>query len=63
MSQTDIAYTRNTWDSIAAVSEAPKATLLWIGALIAMPAPDESLPEGVDRAELLRRIETWRAQS
>ncbi len=61
-SQTDIAFTRNTWDSIAEVSEAPKSTLLWIGALIAMPVPDKSLPEGVDRAELLRRIETWRVK-
>lgn len=60
-SQTYIAFTRNTWDSVAEVSETPKATLLWIGALIAMPIPDEALPEGLDRAELLRRIKAWRA--
>ncbi len=61
-SVTDTARTYNKWPSISEVSEAPKATLLWIGALIAMPVPDEALPEGVDRTELLRRIEVWRVE-
>jgi hypothetical protein len=59
-SESETGYTRSDWGAVAAVSEAPKATLLWLGALIVMPAPDAALPEGVDRAELLRRVAEWR---
>ena len=59
---TDLTFTQNRWDTVSAVSESPKAVLLWLGALIAMPVPDDALPDGVDRAELLRRIEQWRGE-
>lgn len=58
--QTDLALTRSAWSAVAEVSEGPRATLIWIGALSAMPVPDDALPEGVDRAELKRRIAIWR---
>lgn len=59
---TDIAYSKQNWDVVSVIAEAPKATLLWIGATMAMPVPDEALPQGVDRAELIRRIAIWRGE-
>jgi hypothetical protein len=58
--RTDLAFTRSGWGAVSEVSAAPKATLLWIGALTALPVPDAALPAGVDRAEALRRIAIWR---
>lgn len=59
-SESALARGLTRWPGVAAVSESPGATLIWFGALIAMPVPDAALPEGVTRADLLGRIAAWR---
>ena len=61
-SESALARGLTRWPGVAAVSETPRATLIWLGALIAMPVPDAALPEGVTRAELLKRIAAWRSE-
>lgn len=58
--QSEVAESLTRWPGVALVSETPRATLIWLGALIALPVPDAALPEGVTRADLLARIAAWR---
>lgn len=61
--ETDVARGLTRWAGVAAVSETPRATLLWLGALIALPVPDAALPEGVTRADVLSRVAEWRRKA
>ena len=56
----DLSHGLTRWPGVALVSETPTALLLWLGAAMAAPVPDGALPQGVDRAEALRRIAAWR---
>ncbi len=62
-SESALARGLTRWAGVAAVSESRGATLIWFGALIAMPVPDAALPGGVTRADLLGRIDAWRRQA
>ena len=59
-SESQLARGLTRWAGVAAVSETPRATLIWLGALVALPVPDAALPEGVSRGDVLSRIAAWR---
>lgn len=59
--ETMLSRAMTRWPGVALVSETPRTTLLWLGALMALPVPDAALPAGVVRRDLLDRIAAWRA--
>jgi hypothetical protein len=49
------------WAAVVDVLETKTATIISLGAGGFVPLPNAGLPEGVTQAELLRRIDAWRA--
>lgn len=48
------------WSALQAVEPFDRAVWLSFEGAFGLPVPDDALPEGVDRAELLRRLDAWR---
>ncbi|MEM8742636.1 MAG: YcxB family protein, partial [Pseudomonadota bacterium] len=48
------------WSSIVRVLPARRGLTLMLGRTVFLPVPSDGLPEGIDRPELMRRIEIWR---
>jgi len=55
-----VSYTAYDWNAVLRIQEQALAVHLMVGDALSIPLPDAALPEGVDRAELLRRIDAWR---
>lgn len=51
---------RLAWSGLDAVEPFEQAVWLTFSGGVGLPVPDLTLPDGVDRAELLRRLAAWR---
>lgn len=58
-----LSRSRLAWPAVVSVHEAPGGIALKISASEVIALPDAGLPEGLDRAGILRRIEAWRADA
>lgn len=56
-----VSYSAYAWNAVMQIQEEPLALHMMFGQALSMPIPDAALPEGIDRDEILQRIETWRA--
>lgn len=54
-------YGHTDWAAVVDVLETKTATIISLGAGGFVPLPNDGLPDGVSQAELLRRIDAWRA--
>lgn len=54
-------YGHTDWAAVVDVLETKTLTIISLGAGGFIPLPNDGLPEGVTQAELLRRIDAWRA--
>jgi hypothetical protein len=59
-SRNPLSEGRILWPAILPVHEAPDGIALKLSAVEVIALPDAGLPDGIDRAELLRRIAVWR---
>lgn len=58
--ESETARSWRAWSSLTAITAEDWGLALWFGPSV-LPLPDAALPDGLDRAALRARIETWRA--
>ena len=60
MRQGDEVYALN-WPAVTRIEEFSKGFMIFTTIFRGVPVPDDALPEGMTRADALRRVNEWRA--